>query len=158
MSLIHEHLYKSDELDRIPLDQYLISISHGVTRSYGSQDIRVVFDCERIDTNIEQAMPLGLIVTEILTNAFKYSYPDKSGGEISVSLKREISDPNLCRIWIRDNGVGLPEGFSLDDPKSMGLFIIKLLSEQIAAKLVIENHHGTSFSIIFNSKKSSNQL
>jgi PAS domain S-box-containing protein len=157
MSLIHEHLYKSDELDRIPLDQYLISISHGVTRSYGSQDIRVVFDCEKIDTNIELAMPLGLIVTELLTNACKYSYPDKNGGEISVSLKREISDPNLCRISIRDKGVGLPEGFSLDDPKSMGLLIIKLLSEQIAAKLVIENHSGTSFSIIFKGFRKNNQ-
>jgi two-component sensor histidine kinase len=95
------------------------------------------------------AMPLGLIANEILTNACKYAFRNRQEGEITIELKRDDTDSDLYCLTIKDDGVGLPEGFSLEDPSSLGMLIIKLLVEQIKAELVIKNHHGTSFSIIF---------
>jgi len=156
MSLIHEHLYKSEELDKVPLDKYFIAISNGIARTFGSKNIKTTFNCELVDGSIEMAMPLGLIVNEILTNAFKYAFPGKLQGEISIDLKQEDTTQGFYRLTIRDNGVGLPDGFSVEDQTSMGLFIIKLLAEQIGARLIIENHQGTSFIIIFKGIRSDN--
>ena len=156
MALIHEHLYKSEELDKVPLDKYFVTITNGIVRTFGSQNIKTIFNCELVDASIEMAMPLGLIVNEILTNAFKYAFPGKRQGEISIDLKQEDTTPGYYRLTIRDNGVGLRDGFSVEDQTSMGLFIIKLLSDQISARLIIENHKGTSFSIIFKGIGSDN--
>ena len=149
MALIHEHLYKSEELDKVPLDRYLNAISNGITRTFGSHNITTVFNCELVDAKIEMAMPLGLIVNEILTNACKYAFPDERQGEIFIDLKKDDTSPGYYRLTIQDNGIGLPDGFSIEDQTSMGLFIIKLLADQISARLIIENHKGTSYSIVF---------
>ena len=149
MALIHEHLYKSDELDRIPFDKYIYSLASGVAGACDSGNIDMVSNLEHIDVTIEIAMPLGLIANEILTNAYKYAFRDRKHGEVTIDLKREDKDAGLCCLTIKDNGIGLPEGFSIKEPSSMGLYIIKLLIEQINAKLSIENQQGTSFSIIF---------
>lgn len=157
MVLIHEHLYKSEELDRVPLEKYLVAISNGIARSFACHHVRTVFNCDSLDVKIELAMPLGMIVNEILTNACKYAFPDKREGEITIDLKREANGTGSYRLSIRDNGIGLPENFSFDNQTSLGMFIIKLLSEQISADLNIENHQGTSFSLVFNNLPAGNQ-
>ena len=149
MALIHEHLYKSDNLDRVPLDKYIIAITNGITRTYGSENIRTSFDIELVDVKIEIAMPLGLIANEILTNAFKYAFPDNRQGEIKIVVKGEESSSGLYRLRITDNGIGLPDSMSINEQSTMGMLIIRLLVDQIDARLVIDNHQGTSFSIIF---------
>jgi PAS domain S-box-containing protein len=154
MALMHEHLYKSDELDRVPFDRYIYSLSTGVTGSCSGGNIELISNLEHVDVTIETAMPLGLIANEILTNACKYAFRGHEQGKIIIELKREESGSDLYRLTIKDNGIGLPEGFSIEKPSSMGIHIIKLLVDQINAKMIIENQQGTSFSIIFQGIKS----
>ena len=149
MALIHEHLYKSDDLDRVPIDKYIIAITNGISRTYGSENITTSFNIEFVDVKIEIAMPLGLIANEILMNAFRHAFPDERQGKITIDLKEEDSSSGLYNLRITDNGIGLPEGFSINERTSMGMLIIHLLVDQIDARLVIENQQGTSFSILF---------
>lgn len=149
MALIHEHLYKSDELDRVPFEKYIYSLAMGVTGACSHGKITIERNLEKVDVTIEIAMPLGLIANEILTNACKYAFPGREQGKITIDLKREETYSDLYRLTIKDDGIGLPEGFSIEEPSSMGIYIIQLLVEQINAKLIIENQQGTSFSIIF---------
>jgi PAS domain S-box-containing protein len=157
MALIHEHLYKSDELDRVPFEKYIHSLAVCVAGAFGNGNIKLGSILEQVDVSIEMAMPLGLIANEILTNACKYAFRNREEGEITIELKGDDTDSGSYCLTIKDDGVGLPEGFSLEEPTSLGMLIIKLLIEQINAKLIIENHHGTSFSIFFKGIRSEKQ-
>jgi PAS domain S-box-containing protein len=154
MALIHEHLYKSDELDRVSLNQYLNALATTITRTYNVVNIELVSNLKQVDVKIEIAMPLGLMVNEILTNACKYAFHNRQSGKITIDLWEEGADPDLYKLTIKDDGIGLPKGFSLEAQSSLGMFIIKLLADQINAKLIIENHQGTSFSIVFKGIRS----
>jgi PAS domain S-box-containing protein len=149
MALMHEHLYKSDELDRVSFHHYLSSLATTVTRTYNGVHIDLNCNLEHVDVRIEIAMPLGMIVNEILTNACKHAFHKRQHGKLSIDLREEDQDACLFRLTIRDDGTGLPEGFSIQEQSSMGMFIIRLLSEQINAKLLVEIDHGTSFTLLF---------
>ncbi|MEI7499995.1 MAG: histidine kinase dimerization/phosphoacceptor domain -containing protein [Bacteroidota bacterium] len=147
MALIHEHLYRSENLDRIPLATYLQSLSNIIMGTYSGQRINLVTRLDKTDIGIETALPLGLIANELLTNAFKYAFPHQREGKIEISLQQENADTFI--LTIKDNGVGLPDTFSMSSDKSLGLFIVKLLVEQIDGKINIERESGTTFTISF---------
>ena len=147
MALIHEHLYRSENLDKIPLGDYLYSLIAIITGTFSGHRINIVNHLDSLDVNIETALPLGLIANELLTNAFKYAFNQHQDGEIQIHLIKEEGDK--CSLIIRDNGVGLPATFSIDSEKSLGMFIVKLLVEQIEGTLEINSQNGTSFAINF---------
>lgn len=147
MALIHEHLYRSENLDRIPLASYLQSLATIITGTFSGHHINLVTSLDATDATIETALPLGLIANELLTNAFKYAFPGRQNGEIQVHLHK--GDDEIISLMIKDNGVGLPDSFSLDSEKSLGIFIVKLLVEQLDGKIEITNLKGTSFTIRF---------
>ena len=147
MALIHEHLYRSENLDRIPLASYLHSLATIITGTFSGHRINIVTSLDPTDVSIETALPLGLIANELLTNAFKYAFPQHNDGEIQVHLHKESSDD--FRLTIRDNGVGLPASFSMDSEKSLGMFIVKLLVEQLDGEIAISRLNGTAFTIRF---------
>lgn len=149
MALIHEYLYRSDIVDRIPLSNYLYSLSSAILGTLGEGNIHLSTDISPINISIEMALPLGLITNELITNAIKYAFPDHREGELQLILKPEINNGGYYRLTIKDNGVGLPADFSIEKPASTGMFIVKLLIEQLGAKLEIENIQGTSFHISF---------
>jgi PAS domain S-box-containing protein len=149
MSLIHEQLYKSDELDRIPFGNYLNTLAHTISTTYSGQKIKVNTRFDPTEIRIEKAMPLGLIVNEILTNAFKYAFPDQVEGEISIDLKNIDHEQGLAQLTIKDNGVGLPEKYILEGQSSLGMLMIRLLSKQIDAELTLSNHLGTTYTLVF---------
>ena len=90
-----------------------------------------------------------MITNELITNAIKYAFPDHQEGDVHIILKPEINNGGYYRLTIEDNGVGLPVDFSFEKPASTGMFIVKLLIEQLGAKLEIEKNKGTSFHISF---------
>jgi two-component sensor histidine kinase/PAS domain-containing protein len=147
MALIHEHLYRSENLDQIPLASYLQSLATIITGTFSGHRINLVTSLEPIDVSIETALPLGLIANELLTNAFKYAFPRQQDCEIQVHLHKENDDE--FTLMIRDNGIGLPESFSLNSEKSLGMFIVKLLVEQLDGKIDITRRNGSCFSIRF---------
>lgn len=147
MALIHEHLYRSENLDRIPLASYLHSLTTIITGTFSGHRINIVTSLDATDVTIETALPIGLIANELLTNAFKYAFPLHQEGEIQVHLHK--LDESEFTLVIRDNGIGLPESFSLDSEKSLGMFIVKLLVEQLDGEIEIGRNQGTSFTIHF---------
>jgi two-component sensor histidine kinase len=157
MALIHEHLYRSDNLDRIPLASYLRSLLGIIMGAFSDHKINMVHQLEPVDVNIEIALPLGLIANELITNAFKYAFPGIINGEIQVQLIKESDDQYM--LIIKDNGVGLPATFSMDSDKSLGLFIVRLLVEQLGGSIEIDRHNGTAFTIRFvNSTVKKNEI
>jgi two-component sensor histidine kinase len=90
---------------------------------------------------------LGLITNELLTNAFKYAFPGNTPGTIELKLKKKPNDNYL--LVIKDDGTGLPAGFTMESDKSMGMFIVKLLVDQLDGKIEIINGKGTTFMIYF---------
>jgi PAS domain S-box-containing protein len=147
MALIHEHLYKSENLDRIPLASYAQSLSAIILSAFSGQNIKLSTNLDAIDVSIETALPIGLILNELLTNAFKYAFPKNSEGTIEINLLREEGEN--CTLTVKDNGVGLPDSFSLESELSLGMYIIRLLTEQLDGSVEIEGKNGTSFIIRF---------
>ena len=147
MALIHEHLYRSENLDRIPLASYVESLAFMIMTAFSGHRINLVKQLEAIDVSIETALPIGLIINELLTNAFKYAFPAGATGNIQITL--EQSDGEMCSLVVEDNGVGLPESSSMDSEKSLGLYIVRLLVEQLDGTVNIVRNNGTSFQIRF---------
>jgi two-component sensor histidine kinase len=95
---------------------------------------------------METAVPCGLIISELVSNSLKYSFPDGMMGEIFVSLRSKQDNYELI---ISDNGIGLPNEFDINNTKTLGLMLVNSLTEQIDGKITINRENGTRFSIIF---------
>jgi len=146
ISLIHEHLYSSDNLDRLPLGVYITSLGNMIQSTFSAPRISFEYKIEPMDISIGKALPVGLIINELLTNAFKYAFPGGREGIIRISLR--ALDRKTCELEIADNGVGIPENVSLDSEGTMGLFIIRILSQQLEGKPELLRENGTVFRLV----------
>ncbi|MCX6249909.1 MAG: PAS domain-containing protein [Bacteroidetes bacterium] len=149
MAMIHEQLYRSENFDCLPLSDYLQSLSSVIVNALTQGNIDLQVDMVPCQISIQSALPIGLITNELVTNAIKYAFPGKCDGIVKVSLKHDETTEGYLVLTIEDNGIGLPDNFSFDDHSSMGMFIVKLLSEQLEAKLEIIDQPGTCFQITF---------
>ncbi|MCE3227651.1 MAG: histidine kinase [Bacteroidetes bacterium] len=144
IALTHQMLYQNDNLSSILIGEYVLNLVRQIEASLPASNIRlstdIVSNKEKI--NIDNAIPLGLLINELLTNAYKHAFQGKDRGEVKVSLRE---DEHYFVLNVRDNGIGLPENFDTMERKSMGMDLIYILSEQLDAKLIIESKNGTSF-------------
>lgn len=148
MSLIHQQLYESENLDEIDFSKYVETLVHDISTMLQSEarNVKISISADGVSLNIDTAVPLGLILNEVIINAFKHAFPDDREGEISVSMTEE--DDHL-ELRIADNGKGLPEGFDLKTSDSLGLKLVKGLSRQIGGRCAFENNNGTTAIITF---------
>jgi len=133
MALVHEKLYKGNSVETIELKEYIDEvvtyILYSIPTTETIPDVEVTGDA--ILVHIDQAIPLGLIVNEIITNSFKHAFVNMNEDAlISINLKKTL---NSFTVTIKDNGKGFPEGFNPETPKSLGTRAIILLSKQIGA-------------------------
>lgn len=147
MSLVHEQLYLDQDIHVVPLGDYLQHLILIVASAYKNERITLRTDIDPCSVNIETVLPLGLIVNELMTNAFKYAFPGNRTGYIWISLKPDT--PGSWNLTIRDNGIGLPPGFSIQDSQSMGSQIIQILVQQVDATLKISQDEGVCFTVTF---------
>jgi len=148
MALVHEMLYRSEDFERISFPDYVRSVASVNSATYGRMNVHLEFQLEPLIINIETAIPLGLILNELLSNAYRHAFNSSTKGNISIILKKHSSG-NSYALSISDSGSGLPPGFSIEGSKTMGLQIVEILIKQIEARLLIEQENGTSFIIIF---------
>jgi PAS domain S-box-containing protein len=148
MALVHEMLYRSEDFEKISFPDYVRSVASVVSSTYGRMNVHLDFQMEPVIINIETAIPLGLMLNELLSNAYRHAFTDNSKGAISVKFNKHEA-PNYYALTIADSGIGLPEGFSMEGTKTMGLQIVDILVKQIEARLLIAKEKGTSFTIIF---------
>jgi len=146
MALIHEHLYRSENFDKILLSNYLNSLVTIISGTFSGHQINIEPDLDDIMASIGTALPIGLITNELLTNSYKYAFPEKREGTIRLKLERFFATG--FKLTISDDGIGLPEGFDFQKQDSLGMFIIRLLVEQLDGTLNFTSKGGVSASII----------
>lgn len=148
MSFIHESLYQSKNLAAVNFSQYLRNITRNLFHSYlrpqGGLDIE--YELEDVELGLDTAIPCGLIINELVSNAFKYAFEGRERGRISVGLQRV--DARL-RLTIADDGVGLPDGFDIDATETLGLQLVTTLVSQLRGDLAIDGTNGCRFVIDF---------
>lgn len=144
IALTHQMLYQKDNLSNIILGDYVQNLVRQIEASLPSFQIKLttVINAKPRKINIDSAIPLGLLINELLTNAYKHAFPKNATGEIIVSITENESS---CIISVKDNGVGLPENYNSSDRKSMGMDLIFILAEQVDATLSVENKNGSAF-------------
>jgi len=150
MSMIHETLYRSDNLSAIDLKTYLSELGKTVFQNYTiSNKVQFIVEAENIMIGAKQASPVGLIVNELIANCLKYAFSDGREGEILLELKSDKEKG--VELSLSDNGVGIPEGFDLENADSLGLKLVKVLVEnQLYGSIDMESKNGTKFTIKFN--------
>ena len=148
MSFVHELLYKSDKVSEINIKEYIQELLPSVVRSFSDSNINIDLKIGTNDIflNLEQSIPMGLILNEAITNSVKYAFPDRSAGLIEVNLV-ELSPTELV-LTIRDNGIGMNYD-EVKDLGTLGIELIEVLVEQIAGELQFRNNNGTEIEIKF---------
>jgi two-component sensor histidine kinase len=150
MALIHDQLYNSDNLAGIDFGEYVQALVGGLVHSYGVDGSRVeiVLAVEGIEFSLDTAMPCGLIVNELVSNCFKYAFPDFREGRIVVSLDRREED-GFYILKVRDNGIGFPGEIDFRNTESMGMQLVNIFTEQLEGEVELSRRGGTEFKIIF---------
>ncbi len=153
MALIHEKLYRSGDLKRINMDEYIKDLSRDLFYVHLSnhEDVNLVLDLENIMLDIDTAIPLGLIINELLTNSMKHAFSDNQKGIINV-IFRKVEEEQLL-LEVKDNGKGLPSDFKVEDSDSLGLRLIYSLTDQICGQIEVDGSQGACFSIKFHERK-----
>lgn len=153
IALVHEKLYRSHNLSNINFSQYIADLTTHLFDSYhvSSNDIQLKIQVDNVHLDVETAIPCGLIINELVSNALKYAFPVQPTGEIQVSVYQE-PDQKLI-LTVRDDGIGLPEDFELKQTKTLGMTLIQGLVKQLRGDLEINNDQGTEFKISLTSGK-----
>ncbi len=148
MALIHENLYKERDASGVNLSSYLKTLSNQIVSGYSlSKNIELIYNSDQVAVDLNTAMPLGLILNELLTNSLKYAYDDVSRGILEVSLHKR---DNSIELLVRDNGRGLSSEATLTNSKKLGWKLINLLIRQIDAQLeILWDRPGTNMRITF---------
>jgi len=147
MALIHEKLYQSDDLANINSRQYISSLMGNLAHSYrteGKVKIKLDIQDQLLDVNL--AIPVGLIVNELVSNSMKYAFNGKAG-EIELLMGKE---KNKYELIVKDNGIGFPEGFDPNKTDSLGMQLVTALTRQIHGTYKFFNDNGANFKITFN--------
>jgi len=149
IALVHEKLYRSDDLANIDFAQYIPDLTTHLFDSYNvsSNHIQLKIQVEKVSLDIETAIPCGLIINELVSNALKYAFPVHRAGEIQVSLSQDSN--HTLTLIVRDNGIGLPAEFESKKTRTLGMNLIQGLVKQLRGNLEINNHQGTEFKIFF---------
>ena len=148
MSLIHQKLYQSDNLAEIDMKWYITELTEYMSECFGMEKkIKFELVTEEVKLDVAQAVPLGLILNEAISNAIKYAFPGDRKGNVKIaffSLENE-----LCKLIISDDGVGLPVGFNQDDSDSLGMSLMTGLTDQLNGEIKMRNENGLILEVSF---------
>jgi len=151
MSLIHEKLYKSSNFARIDLKDYLVDLAHSIRAFFNKgNNVQLYFEIDEIFATSQKAIPIALIVTEAITNAFKYAFNQKTSGVLTIKLNK-INEENI--LVIADNGPGISENIDLTKSKSLGFKLLNIFTKQLKGTYDIRNSDGLVITIKFNNNE-----
>jgi two-component sensor histidine kinase len=142
MSLVHHKLYQSKNLSRIDLRDYIMELANLLLSSFGIPPNKVSFnfELENIPVLIDIAIPCGLILNELITNALKHAFPGDAKGEINIHLSKSNEIINLN---VFDNGIGVPDNFNFRENSNLGLrLVFGLVENQLKGNIKIESNNG----------------
>jgi two-component sensor histidine kinase/CheY-like chemotaxis protein len=151
MAFVHEILYQSPEISKIDLEQYVKKLGEYLFEFYGNagKGISLRTDIHDVFLGIDTAIPLGLIINELMTNSLKHAFPDRSTGEIFISVKKE---GHTIPVVYSDNGIGIPRDLNWRDTRSLGLRMVFSLVEQMNGMIGLDRRAGTGFTMVLEEK------
>jgi PAS domain S-box-containing protein len=149
MALVHEQLYRSVNFGDIDFDYYLRALITSIARGFrrNGKPISITRDAEGIQLNINEAIPCGLLINELVTNAFKHAFPCDRGGLIHVSMT--TLPGRRIQLSVADDGVGLPETIDPGTAETLGLKLVQMLSAQLGGAVEVVRSSGTMFRVVF---------
>jgi PAS domain S-box-containing protein len=166
IALIHEKLYRSHNLAEIAFDDYLRALTENLFSSHGIAAGRITarYDMEKILLTIEKAIPLGLIVNELISNSLKHAFPGGRRGEVRISLhgyqdaksfalKTDSGTLHIvptCELVVADDGIGLPAAYAPAKQKTLGMNLVSMLANQLQAELKVRTGPGSEFRLLFS--------
>ena len=153
MSFIHESLYQTKDFNRLDFEDYITGLTKNLLYSYSMISGHIALDAnvDRLYLSLDQAIPCGLIVNELVSNALKHAFPDERKGVIIVKVYEK---KNIVHMEISDDGVGFPKGFDIKKSDSLGLQLVYTLTEQLDGDIKISSKKGTKYLIKFEKLKS----
>ena len=143
MALVHEALYKSDDLSSVDIAEYV----NQLLKVYEGGPAAIVNDVSHVNVNIRTAIPVGIIINELVANAMEHAFTRVGSGVLRIECDQK--ENGRCSISVSDNGSGLPDDADLRNDKSLGLFLVNLFVSQLGGELQIERNGGTRFTITF---------
>ena len=150
IALIHEKLYQTEDFTNIDFNRYVSDLAGSLFQSYGvdRELISLKIKVEDISLKIDQAIPCGLIINELVSNSLKYAFPKGMKGDIVVSMHKIRND--RIELSVSDNGIGLGEGIDYRNTESLGLeLVVRMAEKQLKGKIELERNKGTRFIIKF---------
>jgi two-component sensor histidine kinase/DNA-binding NarL/FixJ family response regulator len=149
MALVHEKLYQSGNLGMVDMEGYILGLTNNLQHTYGllSRAIDIAIDVQEGAFGIDVAIPCGLMLNELLSNAMKHAFPNGRQGRIKVRLRPGKS--GWFSLTVQDDGVGIPADLDIHQSATLGLRIVTALVEQLDGKLELDRAAGTTFKIAF---------
>lgn len=150
MALIHERLYQSKNFSKINVPDYIKDVTNYLLRTYKSnqREVKINAEVENLSISIEVAIPLGLLINELVSNSLKYAFNNMSNGLISIKMNN-IGNGGY-KLVLKDNGIGIPDNIDFRNTKSLGLQLVNNLVEQLEGNIELDKTAGTRFTINFN--------
>lgn len=150
MALVHEKLYQTDNLAQLNFADYATSLLRYLWRSHGAlgEKVRLQLAITPVVLPIEKAVPCGLVLNELAVNALKHAFPNGNSGEVTVGMEFDPGAESVC-LWVRDNGIGLPEDQDWRQSQSLGLRLVQILANQLQGAVEKSPGPGTEFKISF---------
>jgi two-component sensor histidine kinase/CheY-like chemotaxis protein len=167
MAFIHEELYKGEKLEYLDFSLYLEKLTQNLFKTYRfvNTNISLSMDIENnLSLDMDTAIPLGMIVNELISNSLKHAFPDRDKGKIQIKFCREKkwefincieeSKNENCNsisftLTVSDDGVGVPENLGIEDIESLGLQLVSSLIDQLGGKFELKRNRGTEFTMRF---------
>ncbi|MCC7564936.1 MAG: PAS domain S-box protein [Methanomicrobiaceae archaeon] len=149
LGFIHEKLYRSESLARIDFGGYIRELAESLLHSYGIQpdQVRLRIRADDLLLGIDEAIPCGLIVNELVSNAMKHAFPDGRRGTITINLRKD--EAGGITLEVSDDGVGFPDKIEIASAESLGLQLVSSLAEQLRGSMEVARDQGTRFTIRF---------
>jgi two-component sensor histidine kinase len=150
MAYIHESLYQNKSFTSVNFSDYISTLTNNIIQSYAvnQEKVRLILNLEKINLSLDNSIPAGLIINELITNAIKHAFVSLPKGQITINLK---SENNTVYLEVKDNGIGFDSSVDFKNTNSLGLQLVNTLVDQIGAELVFrsEKDRGTEIQIAF---------
>jgi two-component sensor histidine kinase len=148
MALVHEELYQSEDFSRVDFADYIRRLTTNLFHTYqtGPVPISLLVDVQELFLTVDTAIPCGLIINELVSNALKHAFRGREGGTVTIQLQ---SDGVLYLLRVSDDGIGLPPEIDPATTESLGLQLVSTLSHQLGGTLAVIRDRGTRFEIQF---------
>jgi two-component sensor histidine kinase len=150
MAIIHEHLYRSENFSQVDMSAYIQTLCHKLMQAMVVRPDAILLHLDMVPVHLEidQAIPCGLLLNELVCNSFKHAFPQGRKGEVRVEL-RPVDEGRQIHLRVSDNGVGLPADFDIKHLNSLGLELASDLASQIRGRLEIGPGPGATFDVVF---------